>query len=356
MEEPQPLKNGRDTILDFWRGISILLVLVHHFTWFRFHHIFYGTAHERTLEWIPIIGSRLGGLGVKIFFVISGYIITKMLIEEEATHGRINARLFYIRRFLRILPAYCVYLLFIFISGHIGWLSVTDVRVPCVAFLANIPIGMECGWNFGHLWSLSIEEQFYLFWPAFLLLTTPFIRPNYVKILILSLIALSFSGFFMYDWIDNGISFAHIIVGALYAISPVFRKIIREWRLQCVAVLTIMTIAIPALTDIRSHAHYFQILRAFFPLGALCVISLTYDIKKLTSSRFFSAIAKIGMASYSIYLWQQPFTDLSNRYGAYSPFAVPLLLIPCAGLSYILIEKPVNAWARRRFIRNTAHA
>jgi peptidoglycan/LPS O-acetylase OafA/YrhL len=139
--------------LDGLRGIAILLVLVAHLT-----------------------GLNGAGLtGVLMFFVLSGYLITRILVAEEASSGRIGFAGFYLRRALRLLPA-LGFLVAVVLSLAVLGVSASDPETALVGTLqaltytTNFAVGF--GWPFAaemaHLWTLAVEEQFYIIWPAVL--------------------------------------------------------------------------------------------------------------------------------------------------------------------------------------------
>jgi peptidoglycan/LPS O-acetylase OafA/YrhL len=141
--------------LDGLRGVAILLVLLIH-----------------VLDW-----PRGGLLGVDIFFTLSGFLITTLLLEEWEAHGSISLRRFYLRRYFRLFPALAAlvasYVLFVLVlaRGDVGLrlagavYGITYVSNWVMAFNRPYP-----EWEIGHLWSLAVEEQFYLVWPALLVL------------------------------------------------------------------------------------------------------------------------------------------------------------------------------------------
>jgi len=140
------LKQSHLPSLDGLRAIAALLVVFMH----------------AGLSWCP------GGLGVLAFFVLSGFLITWLLLKEEERFGRISMKLFYIRRSLRIFPAFYVYWLLLigsllFFQKRILWgqalSSFFYVNNYYQAILGDPNTG------FSHTWSLGIEEQFYLLWP-----------------------------------------------------------------------------------------------------------------------------------------------------------------------------------------------
>ena len=145
-----------------------------------------GTPIERILK---LISS--GGTGVSIFFVLSGFLITYLLIKEYEKNGKINVRNFYVRRFLRIWPLYYAVILFSFffypylkeLLGQNNLLATNPIYY--IFFLSNFDV-IEVQQNHFGLdaasqtitWSVAIEEQFYLFWPLVFLLKRKFWFPS----------------------------------------------------------------------------------------------------------------------------------------------------------------------------------
>jgi peptidoglycan/LPS O-acetylase OafA/YrhL len=159
-----PVKEQRIPYIDGLRAYSILCVMF---------------AHTRGDGWNPVawsVGAPLladGQLGVRIFFVISGFLITTLLLNEYDRKGKISIRAFYERRVARIFPAFYLYIGVILVCTLVGIMS-----VPLTVFIASSTFT----WNFihfyrhvivpddsvvlTHFWTLSIEEQFYLVWPS----------------------------------------------------------------------------------------------------------------------------------------------------------------------------------------------
>jgi peptidoglycan/LPS O-acetylase OafA/YrhL len=142
--------------LDGWRGIAILLVIAEHAGWDKSqHHLWAG----------------LGSLGVDIFFVLSGYIITSRLMLEQESTSTISLAAFYLRRALRILPVVGCYLavLCLLSLGLKLDLHLSEV-LGSLFFFRNYQYAAHPGGIYtAQFWSLSIEEHFYLFWPLILL-------------------------------------------------------------------------------------------------------------------------------------------------------------------------------------------
>ena len=109
-----------------------------------------------------------GFVGVDVFFVISGYLITHLLIIEIEKSGSINLKSFFYRRVLRIFPAYYTYILAGVALAYFGVVEVLPGDVlHASSYMMNYHV--ERGWHFNHTWSLAVEEQFYLVWPLALL-------------------------------------------------------------------------------------------------------------------------------------------------------------------------------------------
>ena len=157
-----PTPGAHHPALDGLRGVAVLMVLAFHFL----HIDGEGGAVERTL----LSASRAGWAGVDLFFVLSGFLITGILLD--AREGQGYFRVFYARRVLRIFPLYYAYLAVLFLvvplllpsldvkPGTQGWLW---------TYLGNVLFAREGGFEASpytaHFWSLAVEEQFYLFWP-----------------------------------------------------------------------------------------------------------------------------------------------------------------------------------------------
>jgi len=143
--------------IDVLRGVAVLLVVVFHGMAYQAPEVEWGS---RALDWVYGL-TAWGWLGVNLFFVISGFLITGILAD---TSGRENFyERFYIRRALRILPAYLAVL---GLAWSTGFVTGNYVAI-CLLFLANMPgLFLRHGYLFyGPLWSLAVEEQFYLAWP-----------------------------------------------------------------------------------------------------------------------------------------------------------------------------------------------
>ncbi|KAA9333183.1 acyltransferase [Hymenobacter busanensis] len=162
--------------LDGLRTLACLGVFFFHTL---FLYAFMWTSHDAPVYRYGLSLLGHGAEGVNFFFVLSGFLITYLLLHEEHTTGRINTPAFYLRRVLRIWPLYFASVVFGFVIvpfwmhlAHAPWHETADPRL-FVAFLANLDLFRHhdlppSAFNLAVLWSVSVEEQFYLLWPLLL--------------------------------------------------------------------------------------------------------------------------------------------------------------------------------------------
>jgi peptidoglycan/LPS O-acetylase OafA/YrhL len=162
-------KEKRIPSLDGLRAISIIFVIFAH------------TAGGMNLpEWVGRLELSLGPFGVRIFFAISGFLITSLLLYEKNKRGEISLSAFYKRRALRILPVYYFYILTVLVLDRfVGPTSIAPSSFFGAATFTTRLWGdwrhndfPSSDWPLFHTWSLSVEEQFYLLWPIVLCLLT----------------------------------------------------------------------------------------------------------------------------------------------------------------------------------------
>jgi peptidoglycan/LPS O-acetylase OafA/YrhL len=311
--------------LDGLRAISIATVVVGHAA--RAHHF-------------PKIWSAFGNTGVRIFFVISGYLITSILLSEHARTGTINLREFYIRRAYRIFPAALVFLM---AAVVMDWHQMTFVHVAVAFFyLANYDYARP--WIFGHLWSLSVEEQFYILWPsvlkrwhqhrrAILLGVIAFAPVLHVVLYALKVPA---GGDSLFPVIADNLA-----MGCLLAVlAPRIPRISGYLALA----MTAAVIFIPYYPAISLPRTLFMLffLRPLFYMSiagvVLHVIQVPYHFLN------WPPIEWVGKISYSLYLWQEPFCP--NPY--FRPVYAILLALFAAILSYYLVEQPMLKFREKR--------
>jgi peptidoglycan/LPS O-acetylase OafA/YrhL len=153
--KPNPLIRPVMPELDSVRGIAITgVLLLHAFYWQ------YSSFHFSGLPRLVLLATQPGGLGVNLFFVLSGFLITGILLDSKGKPQYF--RRFYTRRALRILPAYYLLLILLAVlhSASASFLGLSCVYLANVTGLFGVPA------DYGPLWSLAVEEHYYIFWPA----------------------------------------------------------------------------------------------------------------------------------------------------------------------------------------------
>lgn len=149
---------GRIPSLDGLRAISILVVSASHL-----NHLF---PNSHILQHV----NTWGGHGVDVFFVISGFLITHLLLREKQTTGTVSLSKFYLRRAQRILPAFAFFVLAVVSLGAIGVLTIDRSALPYVLTYTYNLVPHHTLASFGPMWSLCVEEHFYLVWPLIVFL------------------------------------------------------------------------------------------------------------------------------------------------------------------------------------------
>lgn len=323
--------------LDGLRAISILMVIVGHLSgtngFFRADFGIGDYAH----------------LGVVVFFVISGFLITSLLLSEHEENGKISLRLFYARRAVRIFPASYAYIAFVCI---VWWFGLIHIRATdlwhSVSYTVNyLP---NAAWPVGHLWSLSVEEQFYLLWPfTFLVLRPRRAAWAAIAAILLGPAARMGMWFFFRGTAYRDLAFFPAVAdslatGCLLAVAKdwlerqrwylrLFRPEISAGLLACV--LLINRYFGYTIVDVFGHT----ILNVC--LAILIHRCVYYSRGAVGRALNWRPIAFIGVLSYSLYVWQQPFLNRGSTSWACA-FPENLVLAVTAALcSYFLLEKPL---------------
>ena len=311
---------------------------------------------------------RGGFIGVDVFFVISGYLIGG-LITQELDAGIFSFQAFYARRIRRILPALVVVVLFVLL---VGWKSMFPPEfsqlgrhvAAATLFISNFALLSEVGYfdmeahtkPLLHLWSLAIEEQFYLIWPLFAWTLRK--QRRLFLFLTVGVAAASFS--LSVTEADASVAFYspmtrvwELAIGVLAAQMP--REVVDRWlnsgsSRQVLGVLGLTAIVVAAIvTDAGSFPGWWPLLPV---LGAALVIlvgPLSFTNLRILASR---PMVWIGKISYPLYLWHWPlFAYAWLAYGTKPPAEVRWMLLfvsfLCAWLTYVFVEKPIRFGASR---------
>jgi peptidoglycan/LPS O-acetylase OafA/YrhL len=333
--------------LDGLRALSILIVIVAHVC---------GTVN---LNFPPLTHklSSFGSFGVKVFFVISGYLITRLLMTEEARYGRISIGDFYVRRSFRIWPVAYAFILVVAVLQARGLILLPPHNILYAAtFTMNH--APEAIWWTGHLWSLALEEQFYLVWPVLFLfsgtrtriwscvwfiLLTPALRlatdvylPQTYQVMEASLLFVGLS----------------IAVGCLLALTEAQLQQQKTWLkvMQSKAFFVFPVAAVVAYGVSVSNLG-----KGYFVAGdTLCVLCIGATVWRVVHYEDLtfrilntSFLMLVGRLSYSLYIWQQFFL---NKYSTAWATRFPqnlVLAVAVSAVSYRLIELPALSLRQR---------
>ena len=307
-----------------------------------------------------------GGLGVDIFFVLSGYLITAILISEFTSNGQISLKKFYARRALRILPA--VILLLVVLNAVVAATQpgeqATTLRLNSLGALFYIAnwlraFGLDLG-IVGHLWSLSIEEQFYFFWPITLaILLSRKVTVNLILLLIgFAVVLVNVDRIFLYRGIEsfpriyNGLDTRAdaLLVGCGLGLSGyrfVSRRVLVALGLLGAAFVGyVLFRAYPVPADLQVPFGL-TIGGTLFALGVAFALGAILAAPESIFARFLGLppLVWTGRLSYGLYLWHFPvFTFIAGWFSAVQPIRLMALQITgtfgCATLSYYLLERP----------------
>ncbi|HXU00773.1 MAG TPA: acyltransferase [Polyangia bacterium] len=320
--------------LDGLRGLAILLVLVGHA--------------------IPGL-LPLAGTGVMVFFVLSGFLITSILNEERRHTGTVSLRRFYIRRTLRIFPAYYTMVAIVALLAVFGLVAGVDFRnvVICALYLRNLGGTSQV---LGHAWSLALEEQFYVLWPTmFLAMPRAAGRAARVTACLIAGMTLFRTLAIINHWgvVATGVFYARpwfrfdsLWIGcaiALWTAHGVDGRFARRFALVPTAAWIAALLAWSLVARSPALAPVSETLSMLLAGGLLLRLRLADDgwVGWIMRSSFMRWLGKL---SYSLYLWQQLFLIAGEGgpdWGIARVFPVNILLLFAAALaSYHLVERP----------------
>lgn len=331
--------------LDGLRAVSVGMVVAGHMGWVI------GQKIPFISFWIYVFW---GSLGVQTFFVISGFLITLLLLKELNATGTIRLGRFYFRRALRIFPPFYAFLA-VSLALTLAGVFAGEMRAFIVA--ATYTTNYLGGGSdlLAHTWSLSLEEQFYLLWPAALLLlgtrksiklaiwlillsplsriVTYYLAPNHRALV----------GGMLHSGLDS------IMFGCLLALlwdNSRFNQFVQPLARGWVAALSSLFVLVlsPAL-QLHFRGSYSLVIG--FTLNAICISQILIYVVRLPNSTLgrvlnTRVLRHLGVISYGLYLWQHMFTRHNSD--RFVPWNLVAILV-CAELSHWLIERP-SFWLR----------
>jgi peptidoglycan/LPS O-acetylase OafA/YrhL len=341
--------NSRLPALDGLRGLAILLVVVSHLD--------------------PTVVRYGGAVGVTLFFVLSGYLITTLLLAERSQHGRVDLRAFYARRALRLLPA----LLLIVSVIPAVMLLVDDPRfgpryIPIAGivllYLSDFvrAIGLDLD-VFGHTWSLAVEEQFYLLWPLALGLLIARSRGNSRRLsrLVVGLAAIAAAWRLLaatvlpFDWAyfaPDTNAFALLFGCALACRERSHGLRTPSWTLPAAVAGLVALALVPSVdlygTDLTVLAY------GVVPAAAVAVLAVAGARQHPWGLLTSVPLRWLGTVSYGLYLWHEALLLLrpdGQPWSYPARFAVVATSVAAAWLSWKLVEQPIQRRRRHRYLR-----
>lgn len=339
------------------RALSIFMVIGFHLMQ---HHFLPNNEFVK-------LGSQIlfnGQMGVNIFFVISGFLITSLLMKELENTGDISLSKFYGRRMIRIFPAYYFLMLVYMVLAHYGYFKM-DAR----NWLSNLTFTKQFFhdslYETEHLWSLSVEEIFYLVWPLLSIRLNKFYS-RVIGCLILFFVVFRIFQFAypmphlnnsvwstgdalltgclfakynnrILTWVENNNKWAWIVLPAILSSLIIYNYLYHLGSNQP------RKLNEGLLNTLQSFAYAF-----FGNIGLVtnlligCLIIISINLKNNLWFTFLNLriMELFGRLSYSLYLWQQLFTKDSPTMHQIPLILLLVIILACACFSYYLIERP----------------
>ncbi|TPL24296.1 MULTISPECIES: acyltransferase [unclassified Mesorhizobium] len=314
--------------LDGWRGLSIALVLIGHF--------------------FPVAGINLGVLGVEFFFVLSGRLMAEILFVE-----RYPLKKFFKRRFSRIYPALLVFVIVSMIA-----LSGTFVAFKWKAALTALTftynyagILVNRAGALDHIWSLCVEEHAYIILAAISALVAS--RSRVIPLLLVLAVLATANGAVSYWFLHmdyettywrTDVHIASILLSAAICLLKTDGKLPALLKGPYVAVAAAISAVLLFMDPVPTPIHYLVAV----PLLALAVNALDFSTRLFSGLLSSWPMATLGLWSYSLYLWQQPFYKFVYERGS-DPWLMLAGVFACALCSYYVIERPSREWLNRNW-------
>ena len=334
------LAQSYNPALDGLRAVAIVLVLLSH-------------AHA------PLFDGAF--YGVDLFFVLSGFLITTLLLQERQHTGQLDYWRFYRRRLWRLMPALALFLLAYCIFAPLLWPELEDVysdALVSLLYLADYGIAFFDSPNtLLHMWSLSVEEHFYLLWPPLLMLLVRMTRPGRLWRPVLALLLLAWAWrvlwvllgqqfyeiFFRFDTRATG-----LLAGSLLAIllleQPAWFQALRQRLTHFMwLVLAVPLLMAQAWDNMNAMLWGMTVVECATAVLLLAALERTGAIYEMLSAR---VLVVLGKLSYGIYLWHYPVARYLRADLPWPAVVALTLLVSTvlAALSYYTVER----WALRR--------
>lgn len=316
--------------LDGWRGLAIALLLVGHF--------------------FPVPGINLGAIGVNLFFVLSGLLMARILFVKP-----VPIPVFYKRRVARVFPSVFVFLAAILVGYGVLGLPVDWAESAAAAsFLNNYFTGKPAAavMPFGHIWSLSVEEHSYILLSAVALAARArWLRARFAVGALVSCCVLAGVWHWLtyqgdrlgYDrWLHTEVSAYGILVSAFLLLCLEGKKLPR-----------LPGALFAALGVLGLGAHWWSVPLPVATFAGVGALALAINLLRAAPARLHALLSlrplrQLGIWSFSIYLWQQPFYLYVHRHGLHPLAGAGLALVTGIAM-YYLLERPARVWLNRHW-------
>lgn len=328
--------------LDGIRAIAVFMVIFYH----------------GGFTWAP------GGSGVMIFFVLSGFLITWILLKENEKYGSVSLQGFYRRRVLRIFPAFYVYwiglifLLLLLNAKNMLW----PHAISAFFYVSNYyhAILGDPNTGFSHTWSLAIEEQFYLLWPfVFVLLRNDLKKMTRFLVILIGAVWLHRLILYFIFHVNQAYFYAsfdtrldNLMVGCLFAVLLKRGALYSFWRVLCSNLFMMLLVVALYLCSMYSGQLLMPRYRDLvgFAIDPILIALLMVQLISFSNDSYVrwidsSLMRFLGRISYSLYLYQQITMDFAHKLFANQPVIVRFLAavavtVAVASFSYYVIERP----------------
>lgn len=330
--------NDRVVAFDGIRGIAVILVMLLH------AHFQYGKG---------------GAIGVDIFFVLSGFLITKNLLDDYSANGFISMKKFWIKRFFRLFPPFFILLISVYLlsfcidNSTIKNAILIEVR-DSFLYLSNLSwLWSDYNENriLGHTWSLSVEQQFYIIWPLFLYGTLKFIHKKWFFVMLIVILC-SLSVFKQSGYaseIFKSLYFESIFIGCIFSIA-VWNNWLKVYRYSFLSFVSFILICAIGLFgfDLFKFISLTDYVFLLVPLLVILILlnALSLNQSLLNNVLSFKPLVYIGSISYGLYLWHIPVFRSFKWFFNFPPsisfvlkFVVTFVI---SSISYFILEKKMQ--------------
>ena len=327
--------------LDVIRGMAILLVILRH-------------------SWPNVFGTA-GIVGVVVFFALSGYLITGLLLRDIQARGRVRYGRFYLHRAIRLLPALAFMLAGVAIMEGVLNLAGTRDQVPrgilvAATYTMNIPGFGHGTYLLNHLWTLANEEQFYLIWPVVLVIAVLWKRPALVVtacvvvvyFTMLATLLLSYPDVASIYTFPTSWTIAMIIGAAAQIWRSHIETILRGRAAAALAVAG--GLGLLALAMIPEDKGAIWTYAAGGPVIAVLTVLMIFGLQSIpVVAAPVLPLVWLGVISYAAYLWNYPigFWLGALDAGPARPLIQAVFTIVLGAVSWFLVETPFNRWRDR---------